>query len=182
MSVSLASIFVLMATGCEFFGGHPYDVHEARFGHQYPGIWGVMEGTEWFFNRPGPGYMGISQVERRKYWAQHGDYVCFPSEEEWRRRRAQRAENRVIVNRKLDAKTPTLDGYTHATIVDPLLWYCDPDRGMCELKLFDSWATPTQGITRTDQKDRQLAARRNFLEFVLETPRPLPVFTSQMFR
>jgi hypothetical protein len=74
------------------------------------------------------------------------------------------AESRAIVTRKREAKTPTWDGRAAAFIIEPTIWYFDPNSRVHDVG-FKYWQPALDKATSPKENP---VARRTFAEFWLE--------------
>jgi hypothetical protein len=89
----------------------------------------------------------------------------------WQKRKAKYdvdlRESRSIVVRKRDAKTPTWDGCEPAIIVEPAIWYFDPDTPT-ERMGFMWWSASVNERVSIGIEAQTPRARRNLTDFLVE--------------
>lgn len=73
------------------------------------------------------------------------------------------AESRAIVTRKRNAKTLTWDGRTPAFVVDPAIWYLDP-----EVRMHKTWSWPIDATDLYSSLHRKDSNRRTLLDPIVE--------------
>ena len=86
----------------------------------------------------------------------------------------RRIESRTILTRKRNVETPTWDGRAPAFIVDPMIWYFDPDSSVLKPR-FAWFGVQPQSTTELDstQHNAENLSRRTLWEFCSE-PEVLP--------
>jgi hypothetical protein len=101
-------------------------------------------------------------------------YPCENPSAEFLRYLRKGIQDRVVVTRKRDAKTPTWDGYTRAFIVDPTIWYFDPDSRVQQMRGKGIWPEPAKDLVGVPRENDESGARRNILDFMLELETKAP--------
>lgn len=82
--------------------------------------------------------------------------------------RVARAESRCIVTRKQNARMPTWNGSTPAVIVDPTIWYFDPESRREDKPFAEALVVPMHELPKFQTADFGRSSPRTFLNFLLQ--------------